>query len=75
MCSKTKDSVGFIYFQFIYTVFWFWGSTVLEHDSSSVSHGPFVHPLLFICLAVSMEVGTSGCGNDASYLAKVSALS
>ena len=41
---------------------------------------PFIHPLLFLfypfaCLAVFIEVGTSGCGHDAPCLAKMSELS
>ena len=60
--------------------FWFWGSHVMEHDSSSLSCGPFINPFLFLvcsyCLFISFyEVGTSGCEHDAFRLAKKSALS
>ena len=40
----------------------------------SFIHSSFLFALI-ICLAVSMEVGTSGCGHDAPCFAKVSALS
>ena len=52
-----------------------WNMTLpVSPVAHSFIHSSFLFALI-VCLAVSIEVGTSGCGHDAPCLAKVSALS